>query len=120
MGKRRSERDPISDALDAINQAQHALTLAARAILRVKVAQARTEVSVTEAAEILGVSDETIRKRIDGGQIEARREPVPGGFRWMIDANALEAYTDALSEIDRAIEDLRGEQQTRKGRRPSR
>jgi len=43
------------------------------------------KVSVGEAARRLGVSVDTIRRRIGKGEITAHQEPTPQGFRWEIE-----------------------------------
>jgi len=42
-------------------------------------------VTIREAAERLGVSPDTIRRRISKGQLEAAQEPRPQGFVWMVE-----------------------------------
>jgi len=43
------------------------------------------KVSVGEAARRLGVSTDTIRRRISKGELLAHREPTPQGYRWEIE-----------------------------------
>jgi len=43
------------------------------------------KVSVGEAARRLGVSTDTIRRRIGKGELTAHQEPTPQGFRWEIE-----------------------------------
>lgn len=43
------------------------------------------KVSVGEAARRLGVSTDTIRRRISKGELIAHREPTPQGYRWEIE-----------------------------------
>lgn len=50
------------------------------------------EMSVREAALLLGVSDETVRRRFDEGEITGRRtKPSGGGWR-ILDRASVEAY----------------------------
>jgi len=42
-------------------------------------------VTIREAAERLGVSPDTIRRRITRGTLEAVQEPRPQGFVWMVE-----------------------------------
>jgi len=42
-------------------------------------------VSVGEAALRLGVSTDTIRRRISKGELTAQRVPTPQGFRWEVE-----------------------------------
>lgn len=41
-------------------------------------------IPLAEAAEQLGVSVDTIRRRIRKGLFEARREPTAAGFKWLV------------------------------------
>lgn len=41
-------------------------------------------VTIAEAAEALGVSADTVRRRMRRGDIPAREEPRPQGFRWLV------------------------------------
>jgi len=43
------------------------------------------KISVGEAARRLGVSTDTIRRRISKGELLAHREPTPQGYRWEIE-----------------------------------
>jgi len=43
------------------------------------------KVSIGEAARRLGVSTDTIRRRIGKGELLAHREPTPQGYRWEIE-----------------------------------
>jgi len=43
------------------------------------------KVSVGEAARRLGVSTDTIRRRIGKNELLAHREPTPQGFRWEVE-----------------------------------
>jgi len=43
------------------------------------------KVSVGEAARRLGVSTDTIRRRISKGELTAHQEPTPQGFRWKVE-----------------------------------
>ena len=42
-------------------------------------------VSVMEAATHLGVSTDTIRRRIRNGELQARQEPTPQGYVWRVE-----------------------------------
>jgi len=61
------------------------------------------KVPVGEAARRLGVSTDTIRRRIGKGELLAHREPTPQGFRWEVElqpndqpVNGHEANNEAL------------------------
>jgi len=56
------------------------------------------KVSVGEAARRLGVSTDTIRRRIGKGELTAHQEPTPQGFRWEIE---LEPNDQPLNGHDR-------------------
>ena len=43
------------------------------------------EMAITAAAEHLGVSPDTVRRRIRRGQVTARQVPRPQGHVWMVD-----------------------------------
>lgn len=43
-----------------------------------------TSLSIAEASLALGISQDTVRKRIKAGEIPAEKVKAPGGFRWMI------------------------------------
>ncbi len=42
------------------------------------------EVSIEEASRLLGVSQETVRRRIRNGELEAHQEARPQGYIWRI------------------------------------
>ena len=42
-------------------------------------------VSIAEAARQLGVSPDTVKRRIRAGELVALREPRPQGFRWLVE-----------------------------------
>lgn len=42
-------------------------------------------VGIKEAAERLGVSQDTIRRRIKAGEIPAQQEPMGSGYRWLVE-----------------------------------
>jgi len=61
------------------------------------------KVSVGEAARHLGVSTDTIRRRIGKGELLAHKEPTPQGYRWEVElqpndqaVNSHEGNTEAL------------------------
>jgi len=43
-----------------------------------------TSVGISEASRILGLSQDTVRKRVRSGEISATKERAAGGFRWMV------------------------------------
>lgn len=42
-------------------------------------------VTVIEAAKFLGVSEETIKRRIRRGELNGHQQPRPQGYSWMVD-----------------------------------
>jgi len=61
------------------------------------------KVSVGEAARRLGVSVDTIRRRIGRGELAAHQEPTPQGFRWEVE---LQPNDQPVNGHDRNIEAL--------------
>ncbi|RLE29879.1 hypothetical protein DRJ54_03820 [Candidatus Acetothermia bacterium] len=59
----------------------------------------RSWYTVREAAEILGVSTSTVKRRIKQGVLEARRE----GNRYLINRSSLEQLTAQMSGHDRSV-----------------
>jgi len=55
-------------------------------------------VTIEEAARHLGVSKTVIRGRIKRGEIEARKEPFAGGFRYVLDMDIAEEPKVALED----------------------
>ena len=47
----------------------------------------QSRIKINQAAEILGVSEKTIRRRIAKGQIQATKGKTPQGFIYLIDIN---------------------------------
>ena len=41
-------------------------------------------VTIPEAARLLKVSQQTIRRRLDDGKLTAEKEPTPQGFKWWV------------------------------------
>jgi len=70
------------------------------------------KVSVGEAARRLGVSTDTIRRRIGKAELTAHREPTPQGYRWEVE---LEPNDQALngheSDIDVLVTTLQAQVQ---------
>lgn len=61
------------------------------------------EVSITEAAQRLGVSDDTVRRRLRVGQLEGRRERTPRGYRWLVQVppfGELDRRPELVVEVD--------------------
>lgn len=56
-------------------------------------------VSVMEAAIHLGVSHDTIRRRIRNGELKAHREPIPQGYVWRVDLPEDEAALEATNSV---------------------
>jgi len=60
-------------------------------------------VSIGEAARHLGVSTDTIRRRIGKGELIAHQEPTPQGYRWKVE---LEMDTKPVNDHDSNLEAL--------------
>ncbi len=43
-----------------------------------------TWVALRDAAAILGVSTDTVKRRMQRGELQRRRETIPQGFRWLV------------------------------------
>jgi len=57
---------------------------------------------LAEAAPAYGVSIDTLRRRMRRGELEARREVVPQGFRWLVPLpDAPQSVRDAPERADR-------------------
>src|SRR2546423_290524 len=41
-------------------------------------------VTVREAAVVLGVSDDTVKRRLKLGQLQGQQEKIRNGFRWLV------------------------------------
>lgn len=81
------------------------------------------DLTIQEAAQRLGVSSATIRRRIHKGIVKARKEDTPQGYRWIVELSdeepetaptkaggseivALQAENDRLMAV---LEEIRGE-----------
>jgi len=53
-----------------------------------------TNVSIAEASRILGISQDTVRRRLRTGELSGERVQSPGGFKWLVDVPE-PATTDA-------------------------
>ncbi len=52
----------------------------------------KAEVSLKEAVKLCGKSEKTLRRKIDAGLLNGRREPMEyGGFMWVIELESLES-----------------------------
>lgn len=75
--------------------------------------------TVAEVAAAYGVSPDTIRRRMRKGELVARREEIPSGYRWLLPMPApgepLPGSPPVLAAIDHAamVDVLRGELATR-------
>lgn len=55
------------------------------------------QMTIKEAAEMLGVSDKTVRRRIKKGELPAELVDSPYGEQYMIPADAVEAASQTLT-----------------------
>ena len=65
-------------------------------------------VSIQEAARALGVAQDTVKRRIRRGKLQAHQEPTPQGFRWAVELEKeaqaqLEAKNQQISELHRLM-----------------
>ena len=74
-------------------------------------------VTMTEAAQRLGVSTDTIKRRLRRGELKGRKRPRPQGFTWLIELEAevengnstraaTHAHTDASTGAPDHLEDF--------------
>ena len=66
-----------------------------------------TWVALRDAAALLGVSVDTVKRRMQRGELEARRETIPQGFRWLIRVDP--PKTEAVGSPERVETPNRGE-----------
>jgi excisionase family DNA binding protein len=66
------------------------------------------EVTVDEAAKLLGVSRDTIMRRIHKGELEAHQEPRPQGHVWRVTIPDKPADNPLVDALTRELETLRG------------
>ena len=63
-------------------------------------AEEGTWVALKDAAAILGVSTDTVKRRMRRGELERRRETIPQGFRWLVRVDLVISGVAGLSERD--------------------
>jgi hypothetical protein len=56
-------------------------------------------VTVREASEVLGVSQDTIKRRLKNGELVGRREKIPNGFKWYVQVQ------DAPTTVGTTVDD---------------
>ena len=56
----------------------------------------RQWLTTTQAGAALGISPRSVQKRCAAGTLAARRVPIPGGFKWEVEAREIEAGTPEL------------------------
>ncbi len=61
------------------------------------------ELSITEAARRLDVSERTIRRKLSNGELSGRQNPTPQGYVWMVelagDEDSPNGEVEALREM---------------------
>lgn len=62
-------------------------------------------VSIQEAAQRMGVAQDTVRRRIRRGEIQAHQEPTHQGFRWIVDDLEENAQTEPMPSQEQEIGD---------------
>jgi len=82
-------------------------------------------VGIAEAARMLGLSQDTVRKRVRSGELPGKKVDAPGGFRWMVELEDREsagideprltgASSDVLVDLLTAqVQDLRDQLEAR-------
>jgi hypothetical protein len=68
-----------------------------------KHAEKDTWVALKDAAAILGVSTDTVKRRMQRGELEQRRETIPQGFRWLVRVDPVIAEASGSSERDENV-----------------
>lgn len=63
-------------------------------------AEEGTWVALRDAAAILGVSTDTVKRRMQRGELERRRETIPQGFRWLVRVDPVISEATGSSERD--------------------
>ncbi len=63
-------------------------------------AEESTWVALRDAAAILGVSTDTVKRRMQRGELERRRETIPQGFRWLVRVDPVISEATGSSERD--------------------
>jgi hypothetical protein len=61
------------------------------------------EVSMAEAAQMLGLSMDTVRRRLHRGELQGRQEPTAQGFRWWVE---VPDQVDPSSQSGASLEDV--------------
>ena len=62
-------------------------------------------ISIREAAQLQGVSQDTIRRRIRRGELKAHQEPTPQGFRWLVELEEEVAQAEPRPTLGQGIGD---------------
>ena len=78
----------VPSTLEAVVIQLRAALAVAEAALDQDVADQPTVYTVSDVARIVGCSEETVRRRIHAGQLDA----VTSGARWLVSAAALDRY----------------------------
>lgn len=66
--------------------------------------------TVQDAARAMGISSDTVRRRIRSGMLAAERQPTPQGYQWLVDVR--EELLDRSSGGDRREAEIRHLEQT--------
>jgi len=87
-GGRAATDGVVPSTLEAVVMQLRAALAIAEAALNQDAAGQPTVYTVTDIARIVGCSEETVRRRIHAGQLDA----VTSGARWLVSAAALDRY----------------------------
>ena len=63
-------------------------------------------VSIQEATQALGVAQDTVRRRIRRGELQAHQESTPQGFRWVVELGEEEVRAGPMPPHGRGIGDV--------------
>ncbi len=66
-------------------------------------AQEGTWVTLRDAAALLNVSTDTVKRRMQRGELEQRRETIPQGFRWLVRVDPAIPEAPGSSERDENV-----------------
>jgi hypothetical protein len=61
-----------------------------------------TWIALKDAAALLGISVDTVKRRMHRGELESRRETIPQGFRWLVRVDPPETEAGESSLSDRS------------------
>jgi len=60
-------------------------------------------VGIAEASRILGLSQDTVRKRVKSGEIPGTKHRAAGGFRWLVNLPSVDTKSGETPSDDRDL-----------------